>query len=111
MKEFYANADILVLPTYHQEGFPMAVFQAVAAGLPVITTRIRASADYLEEPENCLWTAPNDPAMLAERIVMLARRPDLRAAMGTANRALGTCFTEDRVAAEFRDLYGRLCHA
>lgn len=36
---YYANCDILILPTYQLQGFPMAVFQAVGAGKPVITTK------------------------------------------------------------------------
>ena len=37
-KYYYSNCDILILPSY-REGFPMAVFQAVAAGKPVITIK------------------------------------------------------------------------
>lgn len=54
-RRYYANCNVLILPTYHEEGFPMAVFQAVGAGRPVITTRIRAAADYMTENEHCLW--------------------------------------------------------
>ena len=56
--EFYAGSTMLLFPTYHYEGFPMVIFKSIAAGLPVITTRIRAAADYLNEPDNCLWVAP-----------------------------------------------------
>ena len=50
---FPANSDILIFPTYYPEGFPMALFNAVGAGLSILTTPTRAALDYLKEPENC----------------------------------------------------------
>jgi glycosyltransferase involved in cell wall biosynthesis len=44
---FHANATIFVFPTYHDEGFPVVLLKSLAAGLPIITTRIRGAADYL----------------------------------------------------------------
>ena len=46
----------------------MVIFNAAAAGLPIITTRIRAAADYLKEPDNCLWVEPRSPDLLAGKI-------------------------------------------
>ena len=61
---YYATSTALVFPT-HTEGFSLTIFNAVALGLPVLTTRIRAAADYLSEPENCLWVEPRDPEGIA----------------------------------------------
>ena len=102
--EFYANSTMLVFPTYHYEGFPMVIFNAAAAGLPVITTRIRAAADYLSEPENCLWVSPKHPSALAEKIGLLIESETLRARMGANNIKLVDRFatgplTEEYVAA------------
>ena len=106
--EFYAGSTALVFPTYHYEGFPMTVFYAAAAGLPVITTRIRAAADYLREPDNCLWVEPRNPAMLADKIVRLLDDPHTRAAMGRNNRALARRFSAACVAPEYAEIYNRL---
>jgi glycosyltransferase involved in cell wall biosynthesis len=38
LEEVYQNADILALPTYHPEGFPYVVIEAMRAGLPIIST-------------------------------------------------------------------------
>ena len=65
--DFYCGCDVLVFPTYHAEGFPMTVFQSLAGGLGIVTTRIRATADYLQEPENALFVPPRDPAALRDR--------------------------------------------
>jgi glycosyltransferase involved in cell wall biosynthesis len=109
--EFYAGSTMLVFPTYHYEGFPMVIFKSVAAGLPVITTRIRAAADYLREPDNCLWVEPKNPRMLAEKIAQLLDRPDERAAMSRRNLELARQFTAASVAPEYLEIYNRLANA
>ena len=86
----------------------MVIFKSVAAGLPVITTRIRAAADYLGEPDNCLWVAPRDPRMLAERITRLLDRPDERALMRRNNLELARRFTAAFVAPEYLEIYNQL---
>lgn len=103
--EFYANSTMLVLPTYHIEGFPMSVFYAVAAGIPIITTRIRGAADYLDEPANCLWVEPRNPGMLAEKIALLLNNSEARSAMGEANRRLAQQFSAEVVTREYLQAY------
>ncbi|MDQ1611613.1 MAG: hypothetical protein QOG00_1544 [Pyrinomonadaceae bacterium] len=106
--EFYAGSTMLLFPTYHYEGFPMVIFKSIAAGLPVITTRIRAAADYLREPDNCLWVEPRNPRMLAAQIARLLDQPDTRAAMRRHNLALAEAFTAASVAPEYLEIYNRL---
>lgn len=110
-EEFYAGSTMLVFPTYHYEGFPMVIFKSIAAGLPVITTRIRAAADYLREPDNCLWVEPMNPPMLADRIARLLDQPDERAAMRRHNVELARRFTAPFVAPEYLEIYNRLANA
>ncbi len=105
---FYDECTLLVFPTYHYEGFPMVIFKALAAGLPVITTRIRAARDYLREPDNCLWAEPQQPAQLATCIAQLLTQPQLRATMAHNNRALATQFNANTVAREYLAVYNQL---
>ncbi|HEV2763800.1 MAG TPA: glycosyltransferase family 4 protein [Pyrinomonadaceae bacterium] len=107
-RDFYANSTALVFPTYHYEGFPMVVFNSLAAGLPVVTTRIRAAADYLREPDNCLWTPPRDPAALAEKISTLLSQTQLRATMNDNNRRLARRFDAEQVAREYVEVYRKI---
>ncbi len=103
--QYYLRCAILVLPTYFQEGFPMTILQAVAAGLPIITTKIRAAADYLKEPDNCLWVEPRDPAMLAESIGRLLGTPGLQMSMKQNNLSLAQNFAVEVVAGEYLRLF------
>lgn len=104
---FYHEAAMLVLPS-ESEGFSMTIFHAVAAGVPVLTTRIRAAADYLEEPANCLWVEAGNPAGLASRIAWLLDHPEVSAMMSANNRKRARAFGAERVAGEYVPIYESL---
>jgi len=106
--QHYLRSTMLVFPTHHGEGFSLTIFKAVAAGLPVLTTRIRAAADYLSEPENCLWIRPFDPEGLASRITELLDEPLRLAAMRENNLVLGRQFSSPKVTSEYIQLYETL---
>ncbi len=83
----FRKADMFVLPSY-SEGFPFVVLEAMAAGLPLITTRVGALPEILEEGRNVLFVKTSAPGELAEKIVALAENSQLRREMGAANRRL-----------------------
>src|SRR6185312_906365 len=95
-KYFYSNCDLLILPTY-REGFSMAIFQAIAAGKPIITTKVNASADYLTEFENCLWIKRNNPKDVSEKIMCLAENKEMRSKMSANNLMLADNFTAEKI--------------
>ncbi len=86
LQDAYELADVFVLPTTWAEGFPTVITEAMAAGLPVVTTRLRGAADHLVEGVHALFVPPRDPGALAARLGRLLGDPALRAAMGRANR-------------------------
>ena len=106
--EFYRKSDALVFPTYHQEGFPMVIFNAMANGLPIITTKIRAAADYLSEPENCLWTEAENIEDLTEKIKTLYKDSDLLKQMSENNLNLAREFTSKEITPEYLEIYKKL---
>ncbi len=105
VSDFYAGGTALVFPTYHYEGFSMTIFNAAAAGLPIITTRIRAAADYLKEPDNCLWARPETPTNLARKIIDLLLNSALRKTMSDNNRRLAARFSGETVTRKYLDIY------
>ncbi len=106
--DFYNNSTMLLFPTYHYEGFPMVIFNAAAAGLPIITTHIRAAADYLREPDNCLWVEPGKPDMLADKVIELLNDRPLSARIGANNKELASEFLAEAVTPEYVRVYGLL---
>lgn len=108
VRKFYSETDLLVFPTFHIEGFPMVIFNALPFGLPVVTTRIRAAADYLRESENALFCKPQDPADLAEKIAQIIQDEDLRRTMSENNKALANEFTAEKIAPEYLEIYRKI---
>lgn len=97
---YYSNCDVLILPTYHEEGFPMAVFNGVACGKPIITTKIRAAADYLKSFENCLWVEPNNPQDIFKKLEIIANSGELRHTMRNNNFRLVKDFSRQIIVNE-----------
>jgi glycosyltransferase involved in cell wall biosynthesis len=104
----YEHADIFVLPTYWSEGFPTVLAEAMDAGLAIVTTRYRGMADHLKDGVNCLFVSPRDPEGLAAALTRLVRDPDLRRAMGEANRAAVAAFAPDAVVGGYLTALGEV---
>jgi glycosyltransferase involved in cell wall biosynthesis len=97
----YEEADVLALPTYWDEGFPTVLGEAMAAGLPIVTTRSRGAADYLREREHALFVPAQDPPALAAALLELLDDSALRLRMSRANRQRVKIFSTDVVASEY----------
>jgi glycosyltransferase involved in cell wall biosynthesis len=83
--ETLAALDIFVLPS-RSEGFGRANLEAMAAGLPVVSTDVGGIPEVVIDGETGLLVPPNRPRALAEAIVTLANNQTLRGKMGAAGR-------------------------
>ncbi|MBI1764940.1 MAG: glycosyltransferase [Acidobacteria bacterium] len=84
---YFQRADIFVLPTY-AEGMPIAVIEALAAGLPCVTTPVGGIPELMRDGQEGFLIEPGDIRTLAARLAQLLREAELRQAMGA--RALQT---------------------
>lgn len=100
----YRNADLFVLPTTWAEGFPTVLSEAMAAELPIVTTRMRGTADHLIEGVHSLFVPPHDPVALSAAIRRLVLDMDLRVAMGRANRRKVADFAPGTVGRHYLDV-------
>lgn len=82
---FFQKADIFVLPTY-AEAMPMSVIEAMAAGLPVVTTPVGGIPEIIEDGETGLLFPPGDANALAEKISFLLNNKDARIEIGKKAR-------------------------
>lgn len=78
---FLANLDIFVLPSLF-EGLGVAALEAMAAGKPVIASRVGGLGESVIEGETGLLVAPRDTAALADAIANLVKCPALAVQMG-----------------------------
>jgi glycosyltransferase involved in cell wall biosynthesis len=83
----YAESDIFVFPSL-ADCAPLAVPEAMAAGLPVISTTVGAIPEMVREGETGMLLPPGDVGALRNAIETLLARPELRAEMGAAARRL-----------------------
>lgn len=102
----FLDADLFVFPTRHPEGFPNVLFKAVAVGLPIVTTPVRAAGHYLEDGVNCLFTS-QDLEDVAAKIIALIEDRKLRAEMSAANVRFGKSLLPVEIAREFLTIYER----
>ncbi len=63
-----ARLDAMVLPSLYGEGLPMVVLEAMAAGLPVIATRVEGTPEAVTDGVEGLLAEPRDPDSLAQKI-------------------------------------------
>jgi glycosyltransferase involved in cell wall biosynthesis len=81
------RSDVMVLPSYYEnEAHPLVLLEAMAAGLPVVSTWHAAIPEIVIHGETGLLVPGRDVAALAAAVRVVAERPDLRAAMGRAGR-------------------------
>ena len=83
---YYADADMLLLPS-QMEASPMALLEAMAAGLPVVASAVGAIPEILIPPDNGVLIEAGDRAALAAAILTLLRDAALRQRIGRNNRA------------------------
>jgi len=106
--DLLAAADIGLLCS-HQEGFPNAILEAMAAGLPVIATRVGGSSEAVVEGETGLLVPAHDPERLGDAILTLAGDAEMRSAFGRAGRNRAERdFALARTIADYAALYRRL---
>ena len=94
-----ASSDIFVFPTYFPpEGHPWVVVEAMAAGLPVISTDHGAIAESVIHGENGFIIEKRSPMQVAEKIRYLIGNPEIRKQMGNKSRQLYMAnFTEAKM--------------
>jgi glycosyltransferase involved in cell wall biosynthesis len=85
IRELYADADIFCLPSF-AEGIPVVVMEAMAMGLPVVTTRIMGIPELVDDGTDGLLVPPGRVDPLVEALERLLRSPEERREMGRAAR-------------------------
>jgi glycosyltransferase involved in cell wall biosynthesis len=96
----YQWADVLGLPSF-EEGMANVILEALAAGLPVITTDIYANRGLVEHGKHGFLTPPADPAAIAEAIDAFASDPGLVRAFAAHNRETALNWSWEHVAERY----------
>lgn len=84
--QLLAAADVFVLPSA-SEGLPVSVLEAMAAGLPVVASRVGGVPEQVSDGETGLLVEPGNPKELAAALHRLTADPSLRRRLGAAGHA------------------------
>jgi glycosyltransferase involved in cell wall biosynthesis len=101
VRDLLQQADVFVLPTL-ADSMPRAVLEAMAAGLPVVTTDRSGYQDLIEDGVNGFLVPAGDAHAIAARLRLLAEDRDLRQRIGRAARVTAELNTWERYEERFR---------
>jgi glycosyltransferase involved in cell wall biosynthesis len=104
LREAYQSAELFILPS-HSENFGMVIGEALAYGLPIITTH--GTPWELLEQERCGWWVPVNVASIAAALDDATKRPaDELAAMGARGQRVGSeRFSWNKITRDFIACY------
>lgn len=103
---YMGRFDIFALSS-NSEQFPLALVEAMAAGLPAVATNVGDVFGIVSADNQPLIVEPADEAAFAAALDTLAERPDLRRAIGRANREKAAAeYDEKDMIARYARLYG-----
>ncbi|MCC2097312.1 MAG: glycosyltransferase family 4 protein, partial [Hyphomicrobiales bacterium] len=89
-------------------GFGLVIVEAMAAGLPVVSTAVDGPAEIITHEQNGILVPPGDAAALADAIRSLLDSPDRARVMAEAGRKRAQDFSIERMVHEYQKIYQRL---
>ena len=108
--ELYRRGDVFCLPS-SSEGMANVILEALATGLPVITTQVPGTAELVVDGTNGFVVAADDPGALVEPLRQLLTDTALRAQMGARSRERSEGFSWTIMAEKYVALYEALISA
>ena len=97
-------SDVFVFPSY-REGLPVALMEAMAAGVPIVASRIRGNVDLVEDGVNGFLCDPEDAADFADKIQTLLKEPELAQKFRTHSLEKIKDYDQSIVAQQLRKIY------
>lgn len=106
---YYKAADIFCLPsTTLAESFGIVNLEAMAAGIPIVSSNLGGIPDIVKDGENGLLAKPYDIEMVAEKLIKLLKDDDMRVEMGQNGLKMVDNYTWDEVTAKTENIYKEL---
>jgi glycosyltransferase involved in cell wall biosynthesis len=107
MAEAYRKADVFVFPSWI-EGYGLPPLEAMACGVPVVTTDCGGIRDFAEDGVNALITLPRKPRALAEAILRLLKDRPLVERLASNGLATSRKLTWDRFVEQVEQAFLRV---
>lgn len=109
----YGEADIAIAPSRpaasgDQDGLPVALLEAMGAGLAVVASALPGLDEAIEPGHSGVLVPPGDVDALARSLSVLAEDPELRVALGEAARERSRAYSVEAVGEGYRTLFRRV---
>src|SRR5207248_11602580 len=108
LPRYYQSCDVYCAPSTGGESFGVVLLEAMAAGTPILASRIPGYASVLTHGREGFLTDPNNPAAIAAGIIRLLSDPNLRTAMGQAGKRTAAQYDWPIVARRVLAFYERV---
>jgi glycosyltransferase involved in cell wall biosynthesis len=103
LPSWYQQADIFIMPTY-REGFPRVVVEAMASGVPIVTTDAGGTRDVLGPLQQRFVVSKDDPIAFGDRLLELIRSSEIRKRLADENAAHVKKYSTESVAEMFEQV-------
>jgi glycosyltransferase involved in cell wall biosynthesis len=107
MPALYARHDIFVFPSL-MEGLPIVLLEAMATGMPVVTTETCGMTDFVEDAHSGLLVEPANAEAFAASVARLVESPELRERLGRTAQEIMKRHTWERTAKELESLFAKV---
>ena len=98
------HSDLFVLPT-HEESLPTSIFEAMAAGLPVVASRVGGIPEIVRNADEGVLIDPGEVPALASAITDVLTDQRRRVSLAAASVRRSAAFGVERMVSEVRGLY------
>ena len=102
---YYSSSDIFVLPSKN-EGMSNTVLEAMASGLPIITTDTGGTRELMDD--NGIIIPSEEPDAIANAVLRVIKDPKIRENMGARSREIAESMSWKNVAEEYHKIYGEI---
>jgi glycosyltransferase involved in cell wall biosynthesis len=105
-----AQADVFVSPS-HTESFGNALIEAMALGVPVVSTRVPCGPEWIiADGSTGIFAEPREPADLARKIERVLKDSALRSGLATRGREAARAYDVEQVVGRYAELLERVAH-
>lgn len=106
--EYMAQADVFALPSL-SEGFPLVIAEAMASGLPIVTTNVGGLPELIKNGENGFVVDSRSPRALAEKILLLLDDINLYKKISNTNKENAKNYSWDGIVKKLENIYRKIC--
>lgn len=109
LPQYLTLADVYVSTSLSDGGVSVSTLEAMACGLPVVTTDVGDNKKWIKDGDNGFLIPTKNPSRLAERVIYLLKNLDIRGEIGVANRkAVEENFSYENEMSKMEELYKEL---